>query len=182
MKKLTLSLLAAVALGAAQPSLAMDWRPTSFFVLGGVAEHGTTSATVGVAWPWSWKSSLGSAQLSGQTEAYISYWHADSFRGGPSSYTQLGLVPVLRLRFDEGRSPWFVEAGIGISVTDRVYRTPHKQFSTAGQFHDTIGFGYSFGAQRTSELGLRLTHFSNAGIKRPNPGENFLQLRYAHQF
>jgi hypothetical protein len=24
---------------------------------------------------------------------------------------------------------------------------------------------------------LRLQHFSNAGIKKPNPGEDFLQLR-----
>ena len=26
------------------------------------------------------------------------------------------------------------------------------------------------------ELALRVQHFSNAGIKRPNPGENFLQF------
>ena len=32
------------------------------------------------------------------------------------------------------------------------------------------------------ELALRLQHFSNAGIKHPNPGENFVQLRYAQGF
>jgi hypothetical protein len=31
-------------------------------------------------------------------------------------------------------------------------------------------------------VGLRLSHVSNAGIKEPNPGENFLQLRYARSF
>jgi lipid A 3-O-deacylase len=25
-------------------------------------------------------------------------------------------------------------------------------------------------------------HFSNAGIKKPNPGETFLRLRYAYRF
>jgi hypothetical protein len=29
---------------------------------------------------------------------------------GTRTYAQLGLVPVLRYRFGEGRSPWFVEA------------------------------------------------------------------------
>lgn len=29
---------------------------------------------------------------------------------------------------------------------------------------------------------LRLQHFSNASIRHPNPGENFVQLRYARRF
>jgi lipid A 3-O-deacylase len=45
-----------------------------------------------------------------------------------------------------------------------------------------VGFGRSLDAQQHHELSLRLQHFSNADIKRPNPGENFVQLRYAVAF
>jgi len=39
-----------------------------------------------------------------------------------------------------------------------------------------------FGAQHEQELGLYVKHVSNAGLKKPNPGETFLELRYAHAF
>jgi hypothetical protein len=29
---------------------------------------------------------------------------------------------------------------------------------------------------------LRIQHSSNASLKHPNPGQNFLQLRYARHF
>lgn len=47
---------------------------------------------------------------------------------------------------------------------------------------DSLGLGVSLGAQRQHELLLRLQHVSNAGLKQPNPGLNFLQLRYALHF
>ena len=62
---------------------------------------------------------------------------------------------------------------------DRAYRTPRRDFSTRWNFYDTIGVGHSFGAQHQHELGIRWVHVSNAGIKEPNPGQDFLQLRYA---
>lgn len=52
-------------------------------------------------------------------------------------------------------------------------------------WHDdslVLGLGVSLGAQRRHELLLRLQHVSNAGLKQPNPGLNFLQLRYALHF
>ena len=178
MKKLTLSLLACAAFSAQ----AADWRPTSFFADVGVAEHSTYNASVGLAWTWDWRTSLWGGEVTAQTEAYISRWSARHVAGGRHTLTQLGLVPVWRLRFDQGRSDWFVEAGIGVSVLDKQYQIPGKRFGTEFNFHDTVGVGRSFGTNRASELSLRLTHFSNAGIDKPNPGENFLQLRYQRRF
>ena len=45
-----------------------------------------------------------------------------------------------------------------------------------------MGGGRNFGARQEHELVLRVEHFSNAGIKHPNPGENFAQLRYTYRF
>ncbi|KDD61989.1 lipid A 3-O-deacylase domain protein [Bordetella bronchiseptica OSU553] len=39
--------------------------------------------------------------------------------------------------------------------------------------------GYRFGPERAYEVSLRVQHFSNAGIKKPNPGENFMFLRFS---
>jgi len=63
-----------------------------------------------------------------------------------------------------------------------VYRHSDKHFSTSFNFGDHVGVGYSFGAAKKNEIALRLEHFSNAGIKHPNPGQNFVELRYVHHF
>lgn len=159
-----------------------ELRPQWVYGQLAAGEHETYSATLGVAWPWDWRRGFAGGELTGQTEAYISHWSAQAIGGGRQSITQLGLVPVLRLRFGEGRSDWFVEAGIGVTWMDKIFRTPDKRFSTAGNFHDMIGIGRSFGANRDRELSLRYVHFSNADIKKPNPGVDFLQLRYAVRF
>ena len=39
--------------------------------------------------------------------------------------------------------------------------------------------GWTLGDRKDQEIALRVQHFSNAGIKHPNPGEYFVQLRYS---
>jgi lipid A 3-O-deacylase len=168
---------AALSLGAC----AADLRPGGAFIEGGLAKRHTDSVTAGLLWPWSWRRDVGPVELTGLTEAYVSHW---SVRGASErqALTQLGVLPLLRLRFDGGRSAWFVEGGIGVSVMDKIYRTQAKEFSTSFNFTDAVGVGRSFGADRRHELSLRFSHISNGGIREPNPGENFLQLRYAVMF
>jgi lipid A 3-O-deacylase len=45
-----------------------------------------------------------------------------------------------------------------------------------------IGLGCRFGGKRSYEVGYRFQHMSNAGIKRPNAGMNFHQLRVQYHF
>lgn len=160
---------------------ALDLSPGGAFVQLGAAEHATHSLGAGVLWPWSWRREGLGGEWTGLTEGSVAYWTSRG-SSGRNSFAQLGLLPLVRYRFAQGRSDWFLEAGIGITVMDRPYRTALKQFSTRFNFNDVVGIGYSFGAQRQRELSLRLAHMSNAGIKEPNPGENFVQLRYAAWF
>jgi lipid A 3-O-deacylase len=76
---------------------------------------------------------------------------------------------------------WFSEIGVGANYIVPLYRTGHKLFSTEFNFGDHIGVGYQFGGRRQHALMVRLQHFSNAGIEHPNPGENFVQLRYSRR-
>ena len=178
----TLRASLAAALGGllCQAAAAADWRPAGAFIQGGVGEH-AQSVTVGAIWPWEWRR-VARGEWTAQTEVFVSHWRGDAFGGGSQGFTQVGITPMLRLRFDEGRSPWFVEAGIGLTLLDKDYRTPHRQFSTRFNFIDTLAVGRNFGARGEHELSLRAVHVSNADIKKPNPGEDFLQLRYATRF
>lgn len=160
---------------------AIDLVPRGAFAQGGIAEEESYSATAGVIWPWSWRHVALGGELTATTEAFVSHWSGRGV-GQRESFTQLGLVPLLRYRFGEGRSAWFMEAGIGVSVMDAIYRTAGKQFSTRFNFVDVAGVGRSFGSQRRHELSLRIAHISNADIKKPNPGEEFVQLRYTALF
>lgn len=173
--------LSAVACAVVAPVAAEGLRPEGYLVQGGMAGSRTWNASVGLTWSWSWKSSLLGSEVGGLTEAYVAHWDGPS-ASGRRGFTQVGLVPVFRFRFDQGRSPWFAEAGVGISAMDQLFVTPSKQFTTSFNFVDVAGVGRSFGSAREQEIGLRLQHVSNAGIRVPNPGQNFVQLRYASRF
>jgi lipid A 3-O-deacylase len=177
MRSLFLALLLS---GAGAGAFAAEAARSAFVAGGGVTVHGTLNLTAGATWRWMDLTPRGDWSL--WTEVFASHWSAKQAVGPRASFTQIGVVPVFRYRFDGGRSPWFAEIGIGLSWMDRLYTTERKQFSTRFNFHDNIGFGRNFGANGEHELSVRLSHVSNGGIKEPNPGENFIQLRYAHSF
>ena len=141
----------------------------------------TSAVSVGAAWDWRWSFPLGARGLvtSGH-ELSVGHWQSD-LGPGRRSVTQFGLTPTLRWWPAGERRRWFVEAGIGANLLTPVYRTRDKTFSTRFNFGDHLGFGYRAIAS-PSEWALRLQHFSNAGIEDPNPGENFLQLRWSVAF
>lgn len=163
-----------------QRTLAEAFRPRAFFAQFGGANE-VTAATAGLIWNPRWDALPDPWSV--YFEASLSRWNS---RGGYTSdhgvLTQVALIPVFRWRADQGRSAWFWEGGIGATVTSSVYRHEDKHFSTSFNFGDHVGVGYSFGTARQNEVALRLEHFSNAGIKHPNPGQNFTQLRYVHRF
>ena len=135
--------------------------------------------SLGGIWPWDWRRHYDVGTLTGYTESSFGRWQA---RRGPSDsawVTQIGLTPVLRLHPSSWRPGWFVEAGIGANLLAPVYQSRGKRFSTVFNFGDHVAVGVRFGAFLEHEVSLRLQHFSNAGIKQPNPGEDFIQLRYS---
>lgn len=174
-------LLAAIALLAPPHASAQSLRPSGYFAEAAILGGGDWAVGAGLVWPLAWQTTLWGNPVSTLAEASISHWQARG-TGHSHGFTHVALVPLLRLRFDGGRSPWFADAGIGVSMTDQHFVTQTKQFTTAFNFVDTVGVGRSFGAGRRQDLSLRLQHVSNAGIRVPNPGQNFVQLRYASAF
>jgi hypothetical protein len=179
--KRTTMLLAGALLVATGPALA-DFRPDAASAQLGVGKRGTHMAGLGLIWDWDFDL-VRRAELTAHTELMINRWRFSAVDGGRGELTQFVVLPLLRMRLDRGASPWFIDFGIGASYFDRDFATPRKRFSTRFNFYDTLGFGYTFGgAQGRHEAGLRWAHVSNAGIKHPNPGQDFLQLRYVYHF
>lgn len=174
--------VAALCLGGTTAHAFQD-AATGLYVEAGRTPGGsdTDLLSLGLVLPWPALTSP-SGPWSFQTDLYLGQWRTRDRDGNHRNDTQLGAIATLRYRFDQGNSPWFAEAGLGATVLDHLYHSRERDFSTAFQFTEAAGIGRSFGSHGEHELSLRVQHFSNADIKRPNPGENFIRLRYVHRF
>jgi len=153
------------------------------FVQSGVSEDNTRSYTVGATWKWNWRKQYSFATATGYTEFSVGRWATANDHGGGSDWvTQIGITPVIRLQPRSQLADWFVEVGVGANMITPMYRSADRRFSTEFNFGDHLGIGREFGMYNQHEIALRLQHFSNGGLKEPNPGENFLQVRYVSRF
>jgi hypothetical protein len=159
------------------------FRPDAAFVQVGHPEDGsdTWSANVGLSYNWPALAKMVDVDwLTTSGEITVGYWQTQNLP--PDRHrtsTQVGFTPVWRW-YPEGKSGWFAEAGIGANLITPIYTTPHKRFSTEFNFGDHVGAGWRGSRPGDGEWALRFQHFSNAGLGEPNPGINFLQLRYLH--
>ncbi|MDW3684343.1 acyloxyacyl hydrolase [Cupriavidus sp. CV2] len=126
-----------------------------------------------------WSSATRSVRLRLGLEASAGAW--DPHGGSSGAMGDIGLTPVFRLQ-GAGPAALFADFGIGAHLLSRTRISNSTVFSSAFQFGDRIAIGYHFDDVVRSELALRLQHFSNGRIKRPNPGINFLLLQYSAQF
>jgi len=164
-----LRLLLALALSCAGfRALALD----SYSVEVGRGDHETNMIRAGVQWH------------AHATTFPDSRWHLAPYvdltlggwDGGHGTVYDLGLTPVFRFA-RPGGSP-YVEAAIGFHLISELEFHDGTETSTRFQFGDHVGFGFRLDGR--NELTLRLQHLSNGGIRNPNPGINFLQLRLQH--
>jgi lipid A 3-O-deacylase len=99
--------------------------------------------------------------------------------GRTSSFGDFGVTPVLRYGRDDGRG-LYAEGGIGIHYLSRLYNNNDDRLSTHLQFGDHLAVGMI--TADGWDFALKLQHFSNGGIRKPNSGVNFLIVKAAHAF
>jgi lipid A 3-O-deacylase len=178
--------VAAVALfcltARAQAAWSSSWLPDRAFLQAGVAEE-AKALVIGAVWTSDWRHDFAGGKVGLYWEASFGRWVAERELGASRSawVTQLGITPVLRWQPGGPGRRWFYEAGIGANVLLPIYRSRDKRFSTSFNFGDHLAVGRYLGDGQRHELVLRIQHFSNAGIKHPNPGEDFLQVRYVRK-
>ena len=172
------------ALCGSPPAMAGDgfpWRrPDAVFAQAGTGEN-VQSIAMGATWDWDWRRHYAMGLLTGYTEVSVGGWRGT--RGPDDEFArQFGITPVLRLYPRGAVDSWFVEAGIGANAISPRYENGSRKFSSVFNFGDHIGVGRRFGDRGEHEIQLRVQHFSNCGYREPNPGENFVQPRYAKRF
>ena len=157
-------------------------KPASGFIQVGAAEDDTQAYVLGATWDWPWRRQYSLATVTGYFEAAFGRWETNHDGISGSAWaTQVGITPVLRIQVPGDYSRWFAEIGVGANFILPIYRSHEKRFSTEFNFGDHFAIGRQFGRERNHELALRAQHFSNGGIDHPNPGENFVQLRYSRK-
>jgi lipid A 3-O-deacylase len=164
----------------------LPWYAGSVHAVDGVAvEIGrgdrTDMARVAVQWDWARRWFQGERwHLGGYWDLALGRWHRDAAPGQNDDLVEIGLTPVFRVQRNDRRGP-YAEAAIGFHLLSRT-SIGEKRFSTAFQFGDHLGIGYRFGTKGEYDVSYRFQHLSNAGIKRPNNGINFSQLRFQYHF
>ncbi|NWA07784.1 acyloxyacyl hydrolase [Pseudomonas gingeri] len=121
-------------------------------------------------WDKSWlQSDVG--RLTGYWSGAYTYWDGDK----AASNHSLSFSPVFVYEFSGASIKPYIEAGIGVAVFAHTEVEDNK-LGSAFQFEDRIGFGLRFAGGH--ELGIRATHYSNAGIRTPNDGIESYALHY----
>ncbi|WP_162405784.1 acyloxyacyl hydrolase [Pseudoxanthomonas jiangsuensis] len=158
-------------------SVAMAEEPaTAVFSQIGYSE-GSNALSLGLHKDWNWSKTFNSGRLSGQWQVEVGRWMTKR-----EDSTVVGLTPAFRFHPAAWGDRWFVDFGTGANAIFPKYHPEKKRFSTTFNFGTHAGIGRHIGVDGTSELTLRIAHYSNARIERPNPGENFLQVRYAKRW
>ena len=150
----------------------------------GKGSDGADLARVGLLWNWnkSWFNE-GDWHVTGFWDASLGQWKGHSNKGNNQTITDVGLTPVFRFeqKNPTGIAP-YAEGAIGFHLISPTYINAGRQFATAFQFGDHIGFGVRFGASHQFDLGYRYQHLSNGSIKAPNQGINFDQIHFDYRF
>lgn len=165
---------AAVGLAAAAPASAATYAD-GIALEAGRGNDDTNLLRISVQSDWSvdWVTARG-WRLGGYWELALGGWDNDTSIG------DFALTPVFRFARQTGELKPYVEAAIGFHVLSH-HISADRNFATNFQFGDHLGAGMRFGESGRYDLGVRVQHISNGGIAQPNPGINFVIVRFQYQ-
>ena len=167
----------AAAAFASVPAKAVDGMS---FELG--SGDGTKMGRIGLQWDWNKKwLQTGGWHVGGYWDLSAGYWDAGTVPAGRNaSIVDIGLTPVFRIQQNDMRG-LYGEIAVGFHLLSHT-TIGSKTLSTAYQFGDHLGAGYRFGDKGQYDLSYRYQHLSNGGIKKPNNGITFNQIRFQYHF
>ncbi|MFC6336538.1 acyloxyacyl hydrolase [Pseudomonas sp. CCM 7891] len=162
--------LAAIVVAVAGYSFSAQATGLEFGV--GATGDSTMTYRLGLTSNWDkswWQSDVG--HLTGYWSGAYTYWDGDE----RASVSSLSFSPVFVYEFAGESVTPYIEAGIGVALFSRT-RIEDNNLGQAFQFEDRLGFGLRFAGGH--EVGIRATHYSNAGISHNNDGIESYSLHY----
>ena len=162
--------LAAIAAAVMGQSFTVQAAGVEFGV--GATSDSTMTYRLGMQFDWdkSWlQSDVG--RVTGYWSGAYTYWEGDE----TSSNHSLSFSPVLVYEFAGQNVKPYVELGVGVALFSNT-ELENNKLGSAFQFEDRFGFGLRFAGGH--EVGIRATHYSNAGLSSPNDGAESYALHY----
>jgi hypothetical protein len=106
-----------------------------------------------------------------QVELGGGIWRVPDLAGTTQRF-DLHATPIWRADF----ARTYIEGGIGLYLLSHTINNDVTHMSTSFEFGSHVGAGLRIGERRETRVGIALQHLSNAGIKEPNSGVNFVLL------
>lgn len=117
--------------------------------------------------PAQWTRPVGGWALEVGAEIELGQWRARAGAPSPRQAQHLGAMALLRFQPSSGAWRPYAEAGLGVALFDRT-QVAGRTISTSFQFSEHLGLGIEW--NKRVSLGWRYSHYSNAGIRKPNDG------------
>lgn len=117
--------------------------------------------------PVQWTRAIGGWALHAGAEIEFGQWRARTGAPAPRQAQHLGAMALMRFQPSSGAWRPYAEAGLGVALFDRT-QVAGRTISTAFQFSEHLGLGIEWNEKVS--LGWRYSHYSNAGIRKPNDG------------
>lgn len=144
---------------------------------------------VAVQWDWdkSWFNDLIEGwHLTGMWEASYNFWTGEPIpehTGDTHHSIHVAAISPVFLYEQKRDKGWifYIEAGIGFALLSGIDFIG-RDMSSVYQFEDRLGFGIRFGERQQNDINLRLMHYSNAEIQKPNRGFDSVMLTFARKF
>ena len=162
--------LAAIAAALAGQSAVAMADGVEFSV--GHTGESTMTYRLGAQFDWDkswWQTSVG--RLTGYWSGAYTYWEGDK----SASNNSLSFSPVFVYEFAGQSVKPYVELGVGVAFFANT-QVEDNHLGSVFQFEDRFGFGLRFAGGH--EVGVRATHYSNAGMANPNDGTESYALHY----
>jgi len=170
--------LAAMITVAVSPPVATaadSLMPDGVALTGG---NGNGVDVIGVAANWNFAGIERAFDLRGfesRLVGQVSYWRGTQRPTDHGSLWDFSVTPTLRWTAPGTDAPrFFAELGVGVHLLTATRINNERIFSTAFQFGEQAGGGFSFGPEHRYEIGAYLQHVSNGGIKKPNDGLTYI--------
>lgn len=163
-------------------AVSADWWPDSVYVQAGASARDARERSAGLRWELPWPLAGGGWRTAVQVS--VGRWSTGVVSRGAAAArehaVQLVVLPLVRWQPRSQGSGGFVEAGWGLSLHDRTYRVGRLRQGSRLNFQEEVAAGWRLDGGHT--VSLRLAHLSNAGLRRPNPGETWWSLRWETAF
>lgn len=135
----------------------------------GVGTGDLLQDALGESWSWSVFGLAGAA-----------YWRGNNSEN--RELADLSVAPVAHLeRRMSSKVALYVDGSVGFHLLSHTKVNDSREFSTAFQFGEFIELGVAFGLAYRYNIGLRLQHVSNGGIKNPNDGLSYGTLVFQYR-